>query len=107
MERNVESEETVLLSHELFRPTLTLISRQSKLALIQTEAIKDMLENFVKSNLGMAPITFPITTTVTQGDKILDVALAKIGDKGLFTKELEVSLLNKTADIAVHRFGPR
>jgi hydroxymethylbilane synthase len=38
----------------------------------------------------------------TQGDKILDVALAKIGDKGLFTKELEAQMLLDRADIAVH-----
>jgi hydroxymethylbilane synthase len=38
----------------------------------------------------------------TQGDKILDVALAKIGDKGLFTKELELSMINKEIDFAVH-----
>jgi hydroxymethylbilane synthase len=38
----------------------------------------------------------------TQGDKILDVALAKIGDKGLFTKELEVGMLNEEIDFAVH-----
>ena len=38
----------------------------------------------------------------TQGDKILDVALAKIGDKGLFTKELEVGMLNHEIDFAVH-----
>lgn len=38
----------------------------------------------------------------TQGDKILDVALAKIGDKGLFTKELELGMLNREVDFAVH-----
>jgi hydroxymethylbilane synthase len=38
----------------------------------------------------------------TQGDKILDVALAKIGDKGLFTKELELGMINKDIDFAVH-----
>jgi hydroxymethylbilane synthase len=38
----------------------------------------------------------------TQGDKILDVALAKIGDKGLFTKELEVGMLEESIDLAVH-----
>ena len=38
----------------------------------------------------------------TQGDKILDVPLAKIGDKGLFTKELEVGMLNNSTDFAVH-----
>jgi hydroxymethylbilane synthase len=38
----------------------------------------------------------------TQGDKILDVALAKIGDKGLFTKELETAMLDGRTDLAVH-----
>jgi hydroxymethylbilane synthase len=46
--------------------------------------------------------TFEVETMSTQGDKILDVPLAKIGDKGLFTKELEVKMLDNTADIAVH-----
>jgi hydroxymethylbilane synthase len=43
-----------------------------------------------------------IEAMATQGDKILDVALAKIGDKGLFTKELEAQMLLDRADIAVH-----
>ena len=43
-----------------------------------------------------------IEAMATQGDKILDVALAKIGDKGLFTKELEAQMLVNHADIAVH-----
>jgi hydroxymethylbilane synthase len=38
----------------------------------------------------------------TQGDKILDVALSKIGDKGLFTKELEVGMIHNEIDLAVH-----
>jgi len=38
----------------------------------------------------------------TQGDIILDVALAKIGDKGLFTKELELGMINEDIDFAVH-----
>jgi hydroxymethylbilane synthase len=46
--------------------------------------------------------TFEVHTMATQGDKILDVALAKIGDKGLFTKELELGMLNKETDFAVH-----
>ncbi|MEW6574169.1 MAG: hydroxymethylbilane synthase [Bacillota bacterium] len=45
---------------------------------------------------------FEIVKIKTTGDKILDVALAKIGDKGLFTKELEVALLKKEIDLAVH-----
>lgn len=45
---------------------------------------------------------FEIVKIKTTGDNILDVALAKIGDKGLFTKELEVALLRKEIDLAVH-----
>ena len=47
-------------------------------------------------------ITFTIIPISTKGDKILDVPLAKIGDKGLFTKELEVALINGEIDFAVH-----
>ena len=39
---------------------------------------------------------------VTKGDRILDVPLAQIGGKGLFTKEIEEDLLNGTVDLAVH-----
>jgi hydroxymethylbilane synthase len=46
--------------------------------------------------------TFEVQTMSTQGDKILDVALSKIGDKGLFTKELELGMLNNEIDFAVH-----
>jgi len=46
--------------------------------------------------------TFEVETMSTQGDKILDVALSKIGDKGLFTKELETGMLNQEIDLAVH-----
>ncbi|MGI9862578.1 hydroxymethylbilane synthase [Moorella naiadis] len=43
-----------------------------------------------------------LVTLKTKGDKILDVALARIGDKGLFTKELELALLEGAIDLAVH-----
>jgi len=46
--------------------------------------------------------TFEIVPMKTKGDKILDVPLSKIGDKGLFTKELENGLLNREIDMAVH-----
>ncbi len=71
-------------------------SRGSELALWQSEFIKRELE---KKN---REITVEIRIIKTKGDKILDVALSKIGDKSLFTKELEVELLNRKIDLAVH-----
>lgn len=76
--------------------TIRIASRKSQLALVQTHWVKAELEK------AFPEITFVVETMSTQGDKILDVALSKIGDKGLFTKELEVGLLNETADFAVH-----
>ncbi|KAJ1976596.1 porphobilinogen deaminase [Dimargaris xerosporica] len=71
-------------------------SRKSALALIQTNHVRDRLSQlFPKA-------TFPLVTMSTQGDKILDVALAKIGEKALFTKELEVALEAKQVDLVVH-----
>ena len=75
---------------------LRIASRRSQLAMVQTEWVKKELEQ-VHPNL-----TISIEAMATQGDKILDVALAKIGDKGLFTKELEAQMLIGRADIAVH-----
>lgn len=71
-------------------------SRGSELALWQSNFIKRELE---KRNRNLS---VEIKIIKTKGDKILDVALSKIGDKSLFTKELEVQLLNKKIDIAVH-----
>jgi len=71
-------------------------SRKSQLALVQTHFIHEQLQ------LHHPNQAFTIETMSTQGDKILDVALAKIGDKGLFTKELEVGMVNKEIDLAVH-----
>lgn len=71
-------------------------SRKSQLALVQTYWVREQLQQrFVDRR-------FEVHTMSTQGDKILDVALAKIGDKGLFTKELEVGMLNGDTDFAVH-----
>ncbi|MBD2188391.1 hydroxymethylbilane synthase [Pseudanabaena mucicola] len=76
--------------------TVRISSRKSQLALVQT--------HWVQAELSKAhpDRQFDVVTMSTQGDKILDVALAKIGDKGLFTKELEVSMLTKESDLAVH-----
>ncbi len=75
---------------------LKIASRRSKLAMVQTLWVKEQLEK----NIPDLEVT--IEAMATQGDKILDVALAKIGDKGLFTKELEAQMLVGHADIAVH-----
>jgi len=71
-------------------------SRGSELALWQANFIKREIERKNKN------VRVEIVIIKTKGDKILDVALSKIGDKSLFTKELEVELLAKRIDIAVH-----
>ncbi|MDA3930751.1 MAG: hydroxymethylbilane synthase [Prolixibacteraceae bacterium] len=71
-------------------------TRGSKLALYQAHKVKETLTKSHPS------LQVEIEIILTKGDKVLDVALSKIGDKGLFTKEIEVALLNKTIDIAVH-----
>jgi hydroxymethylbilane synthase len=71
-------------------------SRKSQLALVQTHWVQAQLQQQFPNR------QFEVQTMSTQGDKILDVALAKIGDKGLFTKELEVGMLNNEIDFAVH-----
>ena len=71
-------------------------TRGSPLALWQAGWIKDRLE---QSNPGMSVNLVRIKTT---GDKIQDVALAKVGGKGLFVKEIEEKLLKREIDLAVH-----
>ena len=73
-----------------------IATRRSPLALWQAE--------FVRSSLiALHPgIKVELVKMVTQGDKILDTPLAKVGGKGLFVKELELGMLQGDADIAVH-----
>ena len=71
-------------------------SRGSDLALWQANFIKKQLERKNKN------LRVDIKIIKTKGDKILDVALSKIGDRSLFTKELEVELLLNKIDVAVH-----
>ena len=71
-------------------------SRGSELALWQANFVKNELEKKNKN------VSVEIKIIKTTGDKILDVALSKIGDRSLFTKELEIELLNKNIDLAVH-----
>jgi hydroxymethylbilane synthase len=76
--------------------SIKIATRGSKLALYQAYKVKEELEKNIPGK------TFEIKIIKTKGDKILDVALSKIGDKGLFTKELENSLLEHETDLAVH-----
>jgi hydroxymethylbilane synthase len=76
--------------------TVRIGSRKSQLALVQTYWVQAELQKHFPD------IKFEVETMSTQGDNILDVALAKIGDKGLFTKELEVAMLENRVDLAVH-----
>lgn len=76
--------------------TLIIASRESALALWQSEHIKARLEALYPD------LTVSINGMTTQGDKILDVPLAKIGGKGLFVKELESAIIQGEADVAVH-----
>lgn len=78
------------------KKTIVIGSRGSELAMWQSNFIKNELEKKNKS------VSVEIKLIKTKGDKILDVALSKIGDKGLFTKELELELLNGNIDLAVH-----
>lgn len=71
-------------------------TRGSKLALYQAYRVKEELE------LHCSDVAFVVEIIKTKGDKILDVPLSKIGDKGLFTKDLEVAMFNHEIDMAVH-----
>ncbi len=72
-------------------------SRSSELALWQADFVAARLREFAPRGTEIA-----IKKIATKGDKILDVPLAKIGGKGLFTKEIESELANGTIDLAVH-----
>lgn len=74
----------------------TIGTRGSKLALWQSNYIKNLIENKYPD------VRIDLNIIKTQGDKILDTPLSKIGGKGLFVKEIENALLDKTADLAVH-----
>lgn len=71
-------------------------TRKSKLALIQTELVKTQILKYFPNE------KIEIVHVVTHGDKVLDKPLGEIGGKGVFTKEIEEKLLDKTIDIAVH-----
>lgn len=74
--------------------TLTIATRESRLAMWQAEYVQDLLTQR-GHQVGLLGMT-------TLGDQILDRALSKVGGKGLFVKELEVALEDGRADLAVH-----
>ncbi len=76
--------------------TIRIGSRGSKLALWQTNMVAEKLR---QQHIGLQ---IEIEIIKTKGDKILDVALSRIGDKGLFTKEIEQEILAGRVDMAVH-----
>ncbi len=76
--------------------TLRLATRQSALALWQTEHVAARLR---AAHPGLTVTLVPMTT---RGDRIIDRPLSEIGGKGLFLKELEVAMLEGEADAAVH-----
>ena len=75
---------------------LVIGTRGSKLALFQANLVKSKLE------IAYPKLNVVINIIKTKGDKILDIALSKIGDKGFFTKEIQDALCNEEVDIAVH-----
>jgi len=76
--------------------TLRIGTRKSPLALWQAEHVRTRLRALHPA------LNVELVTMTTEGDKILDTPLAKVGGKGLFIKELEQALIEGRADIAVH-----
>jgi hydroxymethylbilane synthase len=76
--------------------TLTIASRESRLAMWQAEHVRDLLAALYPD----CQIT--ILGMTTRGDRILDRTLSQVGGKGLFVKELETAMLDGRADLAVH-----
>ncbi len=74
---------------------LRIATRGSALALWQSKYIQNLIENNTE-------VEVELQSMKTKGDVILDTPLAKIGGKGLFTKELEESMLRGESDLAVH-----
>lgn len=78
------------------RKTIRVGSRKSELALIQTNFVINQLKELYPD------VDFEIISMTTMGDRVLDKPLPKIGEKSLFTKDLEVALLSGTVDFIVH-----
>ncbi|MFT6269462.1 MAG: hydroxymethylbilane synthase [Alphaproteobacteria bacterium] len=78
------------------KSVVRIATRKSALAMWQAYYVQEqLLKHFPSLSIELVPMS-------TQGDRILDTPLAKIGGKGLFIKELEVAMQNGLADLAVH-----
>jgi len=75
---------------------IKLGTRGSKLALVQTKWVKERLEEKFPQH------TFEVVVIQTKGDLVQHKALDQIGGKGLFVKEIEQQILDKTVDLGVH-----
>ena len=75
---------------------IRIATRKSQLALWQAEFVASQLRQYYPD------LEVELVTMTTEGDRVLDSPLAKIGGKGLFVKELEHSMLRNESDIAVH-----
>ena len=76
-------------------------SRESKLAVLQSEMVKSYIEQNNKANNGSG-VSVDILTMKTTGDIILDRTLDKVGGKGLFVKELDRALMDGRSNLSVH-----
>ena len=76
-------------------------SRESKLAVLQSEMVKSYIEQNNEENSGQK-VLVDILTMKTTGDIILDRTLDKVGGKGLFVKELDRALLEGRSNLSVH-----
>jgi hydroxymethylbilane synthase len=81
---------------------ITIASRRSPLAVTQAEAVRALLGRASGLKEDAWAESFPIKTFVTVGDRNMAGSLAEVGGKGLFVKEIEMALLTREADIAVH-----
>ncbi|KAM8927705.1 porphobilinogen deaminase [Pelodytes ibericus] len=89
---NCENQDGSMQKREVIR----VGTRKSQLARIQTDSVVEMLSKKFPA------ASFEIVAMATTGDKILDTALSKIGEKSLFTKELENALERNEVDLVVH-----
>src|SRR5512138_384623 len=77
-------------------PKVRIATRESRLAMTQTEMVRDALRARYPG------LAVEIVGMTTKGDRVLDRPLAQVGGKGLFVKELELAMDEDRADIAVH-----